>query len=464
MKKFLLFLLTLMIGFSTLQLSAQQTVEIGTGTSTTSNTPYNSLWGYSFVEQIYTSAEIDMAGEILSISFNNSGSDQTNNITVYMKLVNRTSFSSTTDYEAVTAADIVYTGSHTFSSGWSIITLDSPFDYDGVSNLMIAIHENTSGYSTRYFYYTTATDAAISFHSDSYDPNPYDLGSYSGNKYTSSNRANIRMEIMPNGSNCYAPLSPTISGVDTYEATLSWTPREGQTTWEVYCGTGVIDLDQVTWTTVTDTFYTFTGLQGATHYNAYVRTVCGTETSNYRTTDFYTSCSGDAMPLPFSEDFESTWLPSPAFGQSHDAPLCWAIYDGGATSTSYQWNWRHQTTAHSGSASAGCYTDYNTSGTHHNDWLITPPIALTGNQQVTFYAQRSSSTTTEPDEISIWISDEDVTLTAPTSTTSPLPGFTQVTQFNIPVGEWQLYEIPLTDYSGNRRVAFVRRNSPDDGY
>ena len=296
MKKLLLFLLTLMIGFTSLQLSAQQTVEIGTGTSTTSNTPYNSLWGYSFVEQIYTSAEIDMAGEILSISFNNSSSDQTNNITVYMKLVNRTSFSSTTDYETVTAADIVYTGSHTFSSGWSTITLDSPFDYDGVSNLMIAIHENTSGYSTRYFYYTSATDAAISFHSDSSDPDPYNLGSYGGNKYTSSNRANIRMEIMPNGNNCYAPTSPVISGIDTYEATLSWTPRDGQTTWEVYCGTGVYDLDQVTWITVTDTFYTFMNLDAATTYTAYVRTNCDPEVSNPRQVSFTTLATCPNVP------------------------------------------------------------------------------------------------------------------------------------------------------------------------
>ena len=300
MKKLLLFLLTLMLGFSTLQVSAQQTVEIGTGTSTTSNTPYNSLWGYSFVEQIYTAAEIDMAGSITSISFNNSSSDQTNNITVYMKLVNRTSFSSTTDYETVTAADIVYTGSHNFSQGWSTITLDSPFDYDGVSNLMIAIHENTSGYSTRYFYYTTATNAAISFHSDSYDPNPYDLGSYSGNKYTSSNRANIRMEIMPNGSNCYAPLSPTISGVDTYEATLSWTPREGQTAWEVCCVSGVFDPDQASWTPVTDTFYTFTNLNAATNYTAYVRTNCNPEVSNPRSVQFTTLATCPNVPTGLS--------------------------------------------------------------------------------------------------------------------------------------------------------------------
>ena len=313
MKKFIVFLLTLMMGFCTLNLSAQQTVEIGNGTSTTYYGPYNSLWGYSFVEQIYTAEEIDMAGSITSISFNNSSSGQTNNITVYMKLVNRTSFSSSSDYETVTAADVVYTGSHTFSSGWSTITLDTPFDYDGVSNLMIAVHEYTSGYSTQYFYYTSTPNALISFHSDSADPDPYNLGSYSGTVYMQSYRNNIRLEIMPSGSNCYAPLSPAVSDVTAFEATLSWTPREGQSAWEVYCGTGTVDLDAVSWTLVTDTFYTFTSLTPATNYTAYVRSVCDAEVSNPRQVPFTTeaTCSSVPSAVTVSGITATTAEPSP---------------------------------------------------------------------------------------------------------------------------------------------------------
>jgi hypothetical protein len=297
MKKVLLFLLTIMLGLASWQVSAQQIVEIGTGSSTTYYGPFNSLWGYSFVEQIYTAEEIDMTGTITSISFNNSSSGQTNNITVYMKLVTRSSFSSSTDYETVTAADIVYTGSHNFAQGWSEITLDAPFDYDGASNLLIAVHEYTSGYTTQNFYYTSTTDnKLISFHSDSADPDPYNLGSYSGNKYTQTYRNNIRLAIMPSGSTCYTPLSPAVSGVSAYEATLSWTPRENQTAWEVFCGSGITDLDQVSWTPVTDTFYTFTNLAPATNYTAYVRTVCGTEVSNARQVAFTTEATCASVP------------------------------------------------------------------------------------------------------------------------------------------------------------------------
>ena len=192
-------MMTLLLAF--VGVAKADVVTIGDGTSTTYVTPFNSLWGYSFVEQIYTADEIGTAGTITSISFNLRESDaaQTNQVDVFMKNVSRTEFSGTTDYETVTASDMVFSGTVTFSPGWTTITLDTPFAYDGTSNLMIGMHEYTSGYNTRYFYYTSATNKVITFHSDSYNPDPYDLGSYSGNKYTSANRANIQIDITAGG-------------------------------------------------------------------------------------------------------------------------------------------------------------------------------------------------------------------------------------------------------------------------
>ena len=177
-----------------------EVVTIGDGTSTTYVTPFNSLWGYSFVEQIFTADEIGTAGTINAISFNlQSASTQTNQVEVFMKAVTRTSFSGSSDYETVTASDMVFSGTVTFNTGWTTITLDTPFEYDGTSNLMIGMHEYTSGYSTLYFYYTSATDKVLSYHSDSANPDPYNLGSYSGNMYTSPNRANIQIDITTEG-------------------------------------------------------------------------------------------------------------------------------------------------------------------------------------------------------------------------------------------------------------------------
>ena len=171
-------------------------VEIGDGTGTTYYGPYNSLWGYSFVEQVYAADEIGMAGTITSISFNmSSTSEQTTSVDVFMKNVSRDSFSDNTDWEPVTASDMVYSGTVTFSPGWTTITLDTPFEYDGLSNLMIGMHEYTPGYSTRYFYYTAVDGALISAHSDSEDPDPYDIGSFTGTKYVQSYRINVQLNI-----------------------------------------------------------------------------------------------------------------------------------------------------------------------------------------------------------------------------------------------------------------------------
>ncbi len=194
------FSLMMMLLLAFMGVAKAEVVTIGDGTGTTYYGPFNSLWGYSFVEQIYTADEIGTAGTITSISFNmSSTSEETNSVDVFMKNVSRTEFSNNTDWEPVTASDMVFSGTVTFSPGWTTITLDTPFEYDGFSNLMIGMHEYTSGYSTRYFYYTSVTNALISAHSDTADPNPYDIDSFTGTKYVQNYRVNLQMDIIPGG-------------------------------------------------------------------------------------------------------------------------------------------------------------------------------------------------------------------------------------------------------------------------
>ena len=214
-KKVFSLMMTLLLAF--IGVAKADVVTIGDGTGTTYYGPYNSLWGYSFVEQVYTADEIGTAGTITSISFNmSSTSEQTNSVDVFMKNVSRTSFSDNADWEPVSASDMVFSGTVTFSPGWTTITLDTPFQYDGYSNLMIGMHEYTPGYSTRYFYYTSVTGALISGHSDSVNPDPYDMGSFSGTKYVQNYRTNLMMDITPGGG-AGETLTVTIGeGTSTY--------------------------------------------------------------------------------------------------------------------------------------------------------------------------------------------------------------------------------------------------------
>ena len=195
------FSLMMMLLLAFMGVAKAETIEIGDGTGTSYYGPYNSLYEYSFVEQVYTASEIGGGGTITAISFNMRESDatQTNAIDVFMKNVSRSTFSSNNDYEPVTASDMVFSGTVTFSPGWTTITLDTPFAYDGSSNLMIGMHEYTPGYSTRYFYYTDVENSILSYYSDSYNPDPYDLGSYSGTKFATYRRPNIQIEMTAGG-------------------------------------------------------------------------------------------------------------------------------------------------------------------------------------------------------------------------------------------------------------------------
>ena len=222
-KKVFSLMMTLLLAF--VGVAKAEVVTIGDGTGTTYYAPFNSLWGYSFVEQVYTASEIGTAGTINAISFNMSSTDaQTNQVDVFMKNVSRTNFSDNTDWEPVTASDMVFSGTVTFNNGWTTITLDTPFQYDGTSNLMIGMHEYTSGYSTRYFYYTSVTGGLISGHSDTANPDPYNMGSFSGTTYVQNYRANIQIDITAGGGGETVEVTigdPTSTSSSSYLPTYS---------------------------------------------------------------------------------------------------------------------------------------------------------------------------------------------------------------------------------------------------
>ena len=201
MKKHLFFLFAaLVLMMAPGAMKAQTTVTIGDGTETTYMAPYYSLYNYSFVEQIYTAAEIDKptGGLISSIGFYMTSLDnQPITMTVFMKNVSRSTFDSDMDYEPVDDAVVVYEGSYTFVPGWNIIELSTPFQYNGTDNLMIAFDEHHS-WSSRYFTYTQVPDAVLCYRSDSEDPDPDDLASFSGSKSVSGGRPNLQITFAPN--------------------------------------------------------------------------------------------------------------------------------------------------------------------------------------------------------------------------------------------------------------------------
>ncbi|MNK05579.1 hypothetical protein D3C87_234620 [compost metagenome] len=139
-------------------LSFGQTVTtiLDTGTGTSPYVPIHGNYDYSYTQQIYLATDFNaaVAGQMNQITkvrfFNSTGNlISGNNWTVYMGSTNKTTFDSNSDFIPVGNLTQVFSGILTASGAntWMEITLATPFVWDGVSNVVIAVDENAAGWS-----------------------------------------------------------------------------------------------------------------------------------------------------------------------------------------------------------------------------------------------------------------------------------------------------------------------------
>ncbi|MCH3923627.1 MAG: choice-of-anchor J domain-containing protein [Bacteroidales bacterium] len=280
-----------------------------------------------------------------------------------------------------------------------------------------------------------------------------------------ANRPNIKLNITPFGTLfCYTPTELNITNKQTNSATASWQSAQNASSYTVEYKLNTATTWTVANNAVVDTFYNITGLASASGYDVRVKTNCSaTNQSEYIEGSFRTQCQ--AVATPYTYGFEEDWVSGSGIS-NRNAPPCWTVLDGGVQNASDSYFWMSESneyyTVHGGNKCAGIYTDY--AQAQHNDWLITPKITLTGNNRLTFYAQRANEETDEPEEISVWISTNATIDTTGLASGNALSGFTQLIQTEIPQGAWRRYEVNLSEYSGDAYIAFVRRNTPYDGY
>ena len=141
--------------------------------------PSPSYYSYSLSEQIYTADEMGSAGVINGIAFFNFGEEKTRTYDIYLKHTDKTSFDSTTDWVNVTADDKVFSGSVTFyPNRFTNIIFDVSFEYNGSSNLLLVVDDNTGDWSNgsmSCLVYETEGNQAIQTNDDdtNYDPSSY---------------------------------------------------------------------------------------------------------------------------------------------------------------------------------------------------------------------------------------------------------------------------------------------------
>lgn len=268
--------------------------------------PCATEYSYSLTEQIYTTAELGAAGTVLSIDFyciNNNNNELSRRLDIYMVPTDQTSFSDAQSYITATEGHCVYNSSYAGSvvfqpgSGWTTIELTTPFNYDGVHNVAILVHDKSEWNVSDAWYYSNV----LMFHT-------FSTGDVSQSIYLTTNNnvghnptstlgtfnppVQEKNQIRLLKVTCMPPTGLAVDNVTNTTATLSWTERGDATEWVMeyadnsnFNNSQLVDVDDNPTTTIS-------GLNSGTQYYARVRANCGND-----------DLSPWSNPLVFNTDF-----------------------------------------------------------------------------------------------------------------------------------------------------------------
>ncbi|KWW24115.1 MAG: PKD domain-containing protein, partial [bacterium F082] len=261
---------------------------IGTGTGTANL--LNTLYGCTYSQHIYTADEIHalggVAGIIHSVSFDYSGSSSTYAKTqsLYIGTTALSAFAGSEAANFVPSADmtLVYGPTlNSYQSGWRTYQFAEPFEWDGVSNLVVGLLSNStsttsSGWASR----GTSVDAYRTIYRYR-DSNPIDIDNLAGvpNGSYSMTRPNIRIDLCGAVLPCPSVDVPVVTAVTNESARVSWAASTGDfaSSYDlIVSDTAVTDFATagVYASEIGATVYDLSGLSELTGYYVYVRANC----------------------------------------------------------------------------------------------------------------------------------------------------------------------------------------------
>ena len=303
-------------------------VTIGSGTSTSNFLPFNNYYNYSLTQQIYTTAELGEAGDILSIDFYKNNTIQCNrDLDIYMVSTTKSSFSSSSDWITVTAANKVFSGTVSFvDNDWTTITLDTPFEYDGTRNVAIIVDDNTGSYksNTSFLTYTVSSNQAHYSYQDGSNIDPSSPSASNNSCVTSKNQIRVLIS-RPEPVICLAPTDLAVVELDHQIAMLNWNSEADS--WKVaYKRSNDAQYAEIV---ATDNAYTITDLEPETEYAVMVASVCGDEIMWGEEISFTTlSAPCVAISLDengiYRENFES--YTNVTATETGVQPRCWELH------------------------------------------------------------------------------------------------------------------------------------------
>ncbi|KAA5534669.1 T9SS type A sorting domain-containing protein [Taibaiella lutea] len=295
----------LLITLLGIRANAQTNIDIGTGSSTSDNSPIQRNANYSASQLLYLSSEINNSGLISGLGFYKASGLSTvtiDSVYIYLKTTTDTSFGTSTTTASTNGYTLVYQGPYPNTvTGYSTVNFNvvpnfSYYTYMGNLAVLIVRPYQASTTSRPYYRYTTFAGSSR---------NAWYANSYAFSDTTtlaiSNWRPNIRLRIT---ATCPAPTSPTATNLTAFTADLNWTYANSPMTYEVKYGPQGFNVNTAGTSVYTATKpYTLNPpLTPSTSYSYYVRAICtvGDTSAWSAVTNFATPATCVAPSAPTS--------------------------------------------------------------------------------------------------------------------------------------------------------------------
>ncbi|OBQ54180.1 choice-of-anchor J domain-containing protein [Tamlana sp. s12] len=182
---------------------------------------------------------------------------------------------------------------------------------------------------------------------------------------------------------CPVPGNLSLDTVTSNSADFSWNAGYQETSWQVavqFAGVGVPNHEG---TESTQTTFSASDLTPDTDYEVFVKSNCGSDDSDW-IGPLYFSTTCTAFPSPFVETFNT----------DSTTEGCWTIIDDNYDLDT--WELDSASFPYEGDQAAAMFTGHNG---RNEDWLISPTITLTENQQLRYYYRVNDNFFTEDLEV-----------------------------------------------------------------
>ncbi|MBO4567410.1 MAG: choice-of-anchor J domain-containing protein [Bacteroidales bacterium] len=266
--------------------------------STNDYLPTNTLYDYSYTQQIYTAVEMGgFACTLQSVAFKGNKAAVCD-LDIYLAKTDKSSFTATTNYIDISEATLVFSGEVTFTANdWTTIAFNNDFDYTG-GNLAIIVDDNSGNYtygSTTWQTFNTTAAQALYFYQDNTNINPSSpSGSYSGTP-TLKNQIKFSYELP---SPYVKPKNLEVTNLTATTATITWEAPNSDVQSYKY----QYREEGGTWNTLTSTTALsapLTGLTGNTTYTFQVQAIYSGGESAFASKTFTTP-----IAIPYEYGFE----------------------------------------------------------------------------------------------------------------------------------------------------------------